>query len=66
MALNCRGGGRQQRQLSGVKQPHLWLDRAAASDPQRTSPFGGRSLIAHCKVLHTCQWPSDLLKGAIA
>jgi hypothetical protein len=36
LALNCRAGRSRPRQLSGVKQPRLWLDRAAANDPKWT------------------------------
>jgi len=36
MALNCRAGRSQPRQLLGVKQPRLWLGCAAANDPKRT------------------------------
>jgi hypothetical protein len=33
LAHSGRAGRQPSRQLSGVKQPRLWLDRAAASDP---------------------------------
>ena len=33
LALNCRAGRRQRRQLLGVKQSRPWLDRAAVIDP---------------------------------
>src|ERR1700733_8844713 len=36
---------RDPRQLSRVKQPRLWRDRVAASDPKRTSSAPNRSAV---------------------